>query len=451
MVEYRKLERAITWKTGVFVALTCVLDWFWLTGTAIDMSGKWAIAAWATAVLLQGVACIGYLEMATMFRDSSGGLPTYVHEAFKKYSPLPGTISSWGYVVGWGAAPIAVVLFAGFFVRETLLPSMNPTVFAVIILLSVCLLNYFGVKVWSNASTFIVITALICLSICVGNWLFPIPESVNPVGFGYVGENPGVPTFIATVFILAWSAYSSEVVITLTAEYKNPVEDTKKALFWTILLFLFGTTFVAATYLKALPLDTILNHPYTPLLPLAEHLIGYAGKVIVTIAMVVGLFLSTNACLIAASRVLFQMGRSGTTLKQFGHLNRYGSPAGAIFGLALLNIAMITIFGDQPIAILRAGDIGYFGTIILANISFIMLRRDRPNAERGFRAPNFYVYICALLAITNLVIVTVGSWEWGLLRSLIGASLLLTCLPFYFYRTKVQDRREIKGDNINET
>ncbi|WP_445474364.1 APC family permease [Methanococcoides methylutens] len=437
-----KLERTITWKTGLFVALTCVLDWFWLTGTAIGLVGKWAIAAWATAVILQGLACIGYLEMATMFRDSSGGLPAYVHEAFKKYGEFPGALASWGYVIGWGAAPVAIVIFAGFFVKETILHSLNLTVFALIVLSAVYLVNYFGVNVWSKASTFIVITAFISLLVCVGNWLFPSPESVNAIGFGYSVGDVGISTFIAAVFILAWSAYASEVVLNITAEYKEPVKDSKKALSTTILIFLFGTAFVSITYMKMLPLDTILNHPYTPLLPLSEHLMGYAGQLGVTFAMVVGLFLSMNSCFIASSRVLFQMGKTGTSIKQFGYLNRHGSPAIALLGVLALNIIMIAILGEQPIAIMRAGDVGYFGTIILANISFILLRRDRPDAERGFRAPNFYVYVCGLLAIVNLVIVVVGTWEWGIFRTLIGASLLLTYLPFYFYRKKVQDRRE---------
>ncbi|NPE27978.1 APC family permease [Methanococcoides sp. SA1] len=441
-----KLEREITWKTGLFVALTCVLDWFWLTGTAIGLVGKWAIAAWVVAIVLQALGCIGYLEMATMFRDSSGGLPTYVHEAFKQYGEFPGALASWGYVIGWGAAPIAVVLFAGFFVKETILHSLNITVFALVLLLAVYLVNYFGVKAWSKASTLIIITAFISLLVCVGNWVFPSPESVNSIGFGYAVDNLGFSTFIGAVFILAWSAYSSEIVLNITAEYKDPVKDSKKALFTTILVFLFGTVFVTVTYMKMLPLDIILNDPYTPLLPLSEHLMGYAGELGVTFAMVVGLFLSMNACFIASSRVLFQMGRAGTTIKQFGHLNRYGSPAGALFGVLFLNVIMIAILGEQPIAILRAGDVGYFGTVILANISFIMLRRDRPDAERGYRAPNFYVYVCALLAIVNLVVVVVGTWQWGVVRTLIVASLLLTYLPFYFYRKKVQDKKESMED-----
>ncbi|MDY0388240.1 MAG: APC family permease [Methanolobus sp.] len=436
-----KMQRAITWKTGFFLAITAVLDWFWLTGTAIGLVGKWAIAAWVTAISLQAIACVGYLEMATMFKDSSGGLPSYVHEAFKKYSTIPGALASWGYVIGWGAAPIAIVLFAGFFVKQTIYHSLNVTLFASILMIAVFVLNYFGVRSWSRASTLIIITAIISLLICLGNWIFPSPYAVNSPGFGYTVENLTLPTFISAVFILAWTSYSTEIVLTVTAEYKDPVLDSKKALIASIGAFFIGTIFVAATFLKMLPIDVILNDPYTPLLPLSEHLMGRAGELGITFAMVIGLFLGMNACFIAASRVLYQMGRDGTTIKQFGALNKYGSPSGAIFGLLLLNLLMITLFGEQPIAIIRAGDVGYFGTVILANISFVLLRRNKPDAERLYRAPEYFVYVMALLAVINFIIVSVGSLEWGLLRTAIGVSLLFSYVPLYYYRKKVQDKK----------
>lgn len=439
----KSLERKITWKTGFFVTLTCVLDWFWLTGSTIQTVGKWAVPAWIIAVILQGLACVAYLEMASMFKDTSGGLPTYVHQAFKKYGELPGAIASWGYVLGWGAAPVAVVLFAGYFVQQAILPELNTTLFAVSMLFIVYGVNFFGVKVWSKATTLILITAFISLIVCMGVWFVPIPASQMAIGFGYVAETSNLVTFIGAIYIVAWTAYSSEAVLTLMAEYKDPVNDAKKALIVTVAAFLIGTVFVTLTYMRALSIESIVNEPFTQLLPLANLVAGHVGELAVMFAMVLGLLLSMNACFIASSRVLFQMGRDGTCLKQFGAINRYSSPHMALLLILGLNVFMITALGEQPLAIVRAGDVGYFATIILANVSAFMLRRQMPDAERPFRAPDFFIYLSLFIAGINIILVTVGNWSWGLYRTMVGVSLLLTILPLYYYRKLVQDKRSV--------
>lgn len=419
-----------------------MLDWDWLTATAIGRIGTWAISAWYIAILLQGIACVSYLEMASMFKDTSGSLPVFVHNAFKKYGEFPGALASWGYVIGWGAAPIALVIFAGYFVQETLFPSLNITYFATVVLLAVFLINYLGVDVWSRVSSLISVTVIISLVVCIGTWFLPPSSLENAAGFAYAGESPDLFSFIGIVYILAWSAYSSENVFSLTAEYKDPVKDTKKALITTIAYFILGTTFVTLTYMHTLSVNTMLENPYTPLLPLSSMLAGHRGEFVVMCAMVLGLVLNMNSCFIAASRVLYQNGKEGTNLKQFGYLNKHNSPHAALFFIFLLNLFMVIMFGEEPIAILRAGDVGYFVTVILANLSAFMLRRQMPDAERPYRAPDIFIYLSLGIAGINFILVTVGIWSWGITRVLISLSLLLTFLPLYYYRKLVQDKRE---------
>ena len=439
------LQRKINWKVGVYITLIVVLDWFWLTGTAIGEIGVWTIAAWAAVVIIQGLACISFLEMATMFKDSAGGLPTYVNHAFKKYGDFPGSIAAWGYILGWGAAPVALLMFAGYFVKETVMPSLNVTIFAVVVLAAIYIINYFGTDIWSKVSTFILVTAAVSLVACIGNWFIPVSSSSSVIGFGYIGENLNFTGFLGTMFIVAWSAYCIEGVLTLVAEYKDPIKDSKKALSVSVIVYLVGTIFVTVTYLKIIPLETILENPYTPLLPLAERFAGHLGEIAVMFAMVTGLMMSVNACFVSSSRVLYQSSIDGNNLKQFGSLNRYNSPYAALLLIFALNFGMIVLLGEEPVSILRAGNVGYFLTVILANVSAYLLRKEMPDAERPYKAPDFFIYLSLVIAGINFLMVTIGGLSWGIVNMLVGLGLLLTYLPLYLYRKKVQDRKESIG------
>ena len=95
------LKRAVTWKMGMYMVATGILDWTYLSGPAVSMVGKWAPLAWVITVGIMAVSCYVFLEMAIMFKDSAGGLAMYVMEGYKKHSPIPGLIAQWAGGLQW--------------------------------------------------------------------------------------------------------------------------------------------------------------------------------------------------------------------------------------------------------------------------------------------------------------------------------------------------------------
>lgn len=434
------LKRSVTWKVGLFIGIGAVLDWTYLSGPAIAAVGKWAPLAWFIVVLLQAVALLSILEVAAIYKDSAGGLATYVIKAYEHRTPLAGPIAMWGYFMGWGLAIGSVALFAGFFVQY-LIPDFNITVGALLTMLVCLVVNLRGIEESGKLQSLITLVFLgIIITIIATMVNLPVieytgmPEVIQP------GNNP-IVTVAGILFLLAWSAYAIESVIPIVPEYKDPIKDTKYAVLSCSAVYAIMTAAICMILLYYLPLEVTLNDPFTPLLPLAGNALGTTFAYAFGAILIVGLILNTNSCFIATSRVLFEASRMGYLPRVFGRVNKNHAPDASLVFLFFINAALIIGIGENPIFLLVAGNVGYFLTIILANFTPYLMRHDFPDIKREYRVPDWQIYAGVVIGFINIFLLVVGASSYGLKNVLVGAALLFTVFPFYWYRTKVEDAR----------
>jgi hypothetical protein len=96
---------------------------------------------------------------------------------------------------------------------------------------------------------------------------------------------------------------------------------------------------------------------------------------------------------------------------------------------AVLLVAVLILTRGQitnaPIYLLAAANVGYFITIILAQVAAYLQRREAtPDSQVRFRAPAGLMGIGLVLAVLNAVLLVSAGFAWGWLNILLGVACL---------------------------
>ena len=441
----KALKRSATWKLGLTIILTGILDWTYLSGPAVEKVGALAPIAWLCTVLAIAVICYSSLEILLMFPDKAGGLATCIIEGFKKRHPVFAVISQWGYVTGWGLAVGAIAAFASYFIQYFIpFPDAYINYVAILVLTVVFLINLISVEIIEKIQSVMFILFGLTVMVIVGAFI-KLPLLSPDFSAVQINAGDGNPAavFLSACFLVGWSAAAMEAVLTLIAEYKDPEKDTKKALSSSMTIMVIMTLAICASMTWYLPLDVVLNDPYTPLLPLAEAIYGPLFTKIFGAFLILGLVIGTNACFLPASRVLFEASKSGLMPKCFGKLNKNQVPFIAIVSIFIVNLLFLgTTGGEQPTFMVVAGGISYFLMVFFAGIAVPVMRKDFPELDRPYKTPNIICYLSVVAAFFYLAMLIVGTIPYGLKNILYGCGATLIALPLYWYRVHVEDKRD---------
>jgi amino acid transporter len=94
---------------------------------------------------------------------------------------------------------------------------------------------------------------------------------------------------------------------------------------------------------------------------------------------------------------------------------------------------------------------GYVLSHVFAMSGFLLLRRDRPNAERPIRLGRAWIAVAAVLLVYDIILIGVGSWSFsetgypgGASTFVMGVAVLAIALLLYVYRVKVEDKRPME-------
>jgi amino acid transporter len=250
------------------------------------------------------------------------------------------------------------------------------------------------------------------------------------------------------MFILAWSAYGTEVSATFAPEYKDTRRDTHRALrggamFMLLVCLLVPLGLGGVT--GAVGSDVAEGQFYTQAM---QTIVGHGAASFFTICIIASLLLSMTSSTADAGRALFGISRAGMTVKQLGVLNRFHVPARAMTVDLIVNVLLV-IFITSNLAILYLSNIGYVLCHVFALSGFLLLRRDRPNWPRPIRIANAWLPVVALLLVLNAVFLLVGALApklngYGTWTDFwIGIGVLVASLLLFFFRRIVQDGEKV--------
>ncbi|MFG2964756.1 MULTISPECIES: APC family permease [unclassified Streptomyces] len=455
--EQAALAKKIRWWDGFAMSLTMPAALIASLGASIAGLGAWgSIALWAASMVLATVANWIYSELAAMFPDSSSGIAGYAAQAWKSRAPVIGPVASIGYWFPWTTALAVYAGIIGSFVQAQWFPGQDWSFdlgpiglsFPIVVGLAVIVLLYGAAMIGLHVAMWLVYLTggalLVPLAVFIVVPFFSGDWSTSGLHWNLHGM-AGLREAVVWLYVMAWTSFGVEVCATFAPEYKDTVKDTSRALRAGV-LFCLGIFILLPLSLSGyLGEAKIANDPTTFYVGAFQSLVGGASDIMV-VFLIASLLLIMITGLADGSRVLYDMGRRGLTLRQVGHLNRRGVPARALTVALVLNVLVLCVL-KTPLAIIVTGNLGYILTHALAVSGFLLLRRDRPDASRPIRLPNIFIPLAWALTLALVVILVVGATGfsitgYGGFRELgIAVAVLAIAALLWLYRTKVQDRR----------
>lgn len=460
----RSMLRVLTWVDGFTISMSMAVSIVLTLGYTVGAVGGWsAIFIWATAC---GVALLQnnlYAEMAGMFPDRSGGISVYAHEGWKRYFAPVGAVSAFGYWMGWSLSLSVTGIAFGGMVQIAFFPNTNsvittpfgtelgfPHLVAIAAIVIAWCLNYFGVKVAAGVAKATSIVLLLgILLLVVGTFVSPLSHfDSSHLTFQGSSSPFGWKDIVVWYYITAWTTYGSEVCCSFTAEYRDPVRDTRLALRASALFFLGVYFIVPYVTVGVLGEQVIADNPVTYVSLAFENILGsyaWIGQLPIMAAFVV----SMMACTADGGRSLFGMAKSGGTLRQLGRLNRFGVPGRALTTDMVVNIAVLLLLGE-PIAILVASNLGYLSAHAFAIGAYVLLRRDRPDLARPLRLAKPWTWVAVVLFVGNVFVIAVGftnpelTGYGDMTETFVGLCILMFAVVLWFYRNQIQDKKPIE-------
>ena len=439
--------RSVTWKSAVVISLGGSLLVATSLGAIAADLGPASVFVWTIIALIGVLQCLMIAEMAGMFPDKSGGTATYCHEAFKKYTPLVGAFSNWGYWFAWiPVIPVNMILVGGY-IKASFFPHINVVAMAIVLTILLYIVNYFGLKpgVWSSVVmavcsavpfAVIVLSPIFRHSLFHAMYVFPfMPRN----GSWHSGDSWML--MFKWMFVAAWSGYAFESASTTIAELKNPQKDAPKALVAASAIGLFAFGLVPFVLLAIVGVGVITQDPSVAFLPAAQAIFGHAGGLIVSIMLITALLLGVQTTIIGSTRCVYEMSRDGQIITQFGAINKYRVPVGSMYLDMAVTIGLLIIFKDNIVNLIAASNVGYMIVWMLLPIGYIMLRFQQPGTPRPFNLSNAFIPVAVAVCLFNWFLMFVGGLQWGKQVMVTGTIIQLMFIPFYLYRRHVQDKR----------
>jgi amino acid transporter len=465
VVEEQSLLKALRWYDGFVIALA---NPGFLLGSlgfsVLDLGGWGAMMLWGITAAIAVFLNIIYSELAAMFPEKPGGIALYAHEGWRRYTTVVGPVATFGYWLAWSVVLAIFGILIGQFVQAQWFPgsplgtpydngwfstgSVNiglPHLIGTGLIIVVWVFNVLGIRVSVRFGYLAGI--LLCLPLFAFIILPYLTGDFSSSNLTYKLNDPGLAwggwqLAIVWVWIMTWSAWGVDVCATFAPEYKDTVNDTKKALRSAAVFSLLVYTFLPLGMVGAGGEKDVGAYAYGAVL---HKLVGGADDLFV-IFLIASLLICMNTATADGSRALYGIARDGMTIKQLYHLNRFHVPGRAMTLDMGVNILFVWFVGNI-FGILAASNLGYVLAHFFALTAFILLRRDRPEWPRPIYLGRAWVPIASACSVICLVLTVVG-FGWfhiaaggygGTKEKVIGIAVLVLGLALFLFRRIAQD------------
>ncbi|MET7299799.1 amino acid permease [Embleya sp. NPDC005575] len=371
--------------TGIFVIL----------GEAVPKAGPAVVISFLLAAVTALFSALSYAELA-------GTIPVSGSSYSYAYATLGEGIAwvcGWCLLLEYGVSISAVAVGWGQYVNELLdsafgvsLPdaiSQPPgdggtfNIPAVIVVLLAVILLVRGVSESAVANTIMVFIKLITLAFFCAI-AFTAFDDGNLSPFAPLGV-AGISAGASQVF---FSYIGFDAASTAGEEAKNPRRDLPLAILISLAIVTVVYVAVALAALGALPWQQFEGSEATLAKIVTDVTGGSWASTILSAGAIISIASVVLTVLYGQTRILFAMSRDGLIPPIFAKVNRRTQSPVAntlITGAWVALLAALVPLGQLT----EATSIGTLFAFALVNIGVIVLRRTRPDLQRGFTAPFF--------------------------------------------------------------
>ena len=445
-----RLRKNLTWWDLTVFGVSVVVGAGIFTVTAStfgNITGPAISVSFVIAAVTCGLAALCYAEFASTL-PVAGSAYTFSYATFGEFTAW---IIGWDLVLefavgaavvakGWSSYLGTVFGFSGGVV------DLGPFDFdwgALLIIVVVTTLLALGTKLSSNFSAAMtaIKVAVVALVVVVGSFYIKAANYSPFIPPGETGKGNGGSGLNQSVFSLMTGAQSShygwygllagasivffafigfDVVATTAEETKNPQRDVARGILASLAIV--TLLYVAVSVV----LSGMVN--YTELrgggahggqanlaTAFAINGVNWAAKVI-SIGALAGLTTVVMVLVLGQSRVLFAMSRDGLLPRALARTGSHGTPVRITVVVAVLIAVAATVF---PIGKLEEMvNVGTLFAFVLVSAGVIILRRTRPDLQRGFTVPfvpvlpglSIAACVWLMLNLTGLTWIRFGIW-----------------------------------------
>ena len=390
-----------------------------------------SLLVWIAAGLLSLAGAFCFAELGAAIPES-GGTYAFLCRAYK--SDIFAYLFGWAFLFiiitgAMGAVATTFARYAGGLFEITDMWTERFVAVGCILFLTV--MNCLGVRVGGgiqNVFAFIKVGAvvgLIVLGITLG-------QGADVAWSPLVQEQTGSDLLggFSLAMLGALFAYNGWFFVTfVSSEIKNPERSIPIAIFFG--LGIVATVYILANivYLSVLSFDQLQGSQRVAA-DTMQILVGSNGAMLISAAIMLTSFGTVNAQLMAAPRVYYAMAHHGIFFKAAQYVHpRFRTPAVSIIFQGIW--ASVFALSGTYVQIIGFTTFFNYVFLVLAVIGLMILRAREPDMPRPYRAWGYPVTPILFLIIATGVLINVFITDYS--RPLIGALLLCTGLPFYFY------------------
>jgi len=391
---------AIATGLGLVVASNTLVS----LGQGMGIGGPGFIFPMFVALILNLLVAFSFAELASIL-PRAGGINYYTLPAFGPFLGMVAVIS--GYVIVNMFAGSAEAAVAGMVFRDVFVPWFNPTLFSVLLVTVLGIVNILGVDLFVKVQVVLVsamVGSLVILGIIGLSGMgggTPLPTALSEYSFNPMGI--GVLSLTALGF---WLFVGVELVTPMAEEIKNPNLNIPIAMIASLVIILIAKVLYGYASLKYVPMD-VLAGSMAPHVDTANAILGRTGQIWIGLVSLFATATTINTLLAAVPRMLYGMALKGQLPQIFGHVTRWKTPGVAIgfMTLAILSFVLSGVASiDTIIVFILAGACSWFITYIIAHLDVLILRRKYPNVVRVFKSPlGFWPQIIGIVGMIYMM------------------------------------------------
>ncbi|MBU5675094.1 amino acid permease [Alkaliphilus sp. MSJ-5] len=399
------------------------------------MSLGLALLSWILGGLVSLLGGICYAELGAS-DPRAGGLTVYLSNA---YSPIVGFLAGFNNWLIAGPGSIAAIAIALPSALTVIMPMGEWTIkiFAIVLIIGLTIVNYFGVKFGSRLQNLSMIAKLIPIGIImilgllfgkVSPDLSLAPKTVD-VSFG------SIISMIAFAVVASLWAYEGWTNLnTVAEEVKNPKKNLPLAIVISIVSITILYTLFNYSIYKVIPFteieSLIANNEYYLGTYAAEKLMGKTGSILVVIGMVLAMFGALNGCILAFPRMYYAMSQEGHFFKSFKKLHpKYKVPYAPLIVQCIISIMLVLLRNLNQLTSLVIFSGMMFNT--LGVYAVMIYRRKYPTIERPYKVIGYPITV--ILTTFIFVGLMINTFIEDPQTSIIGLAVPAVGILFYFY------------------
>jgi basic amino acid/polyamine antiporter, APA family len=402
-------------------------------------------AVWIFGGVLSLFGALTYAELSTALPEA-GGEYVYLSAA---YGPF------WGFVYGWTQMWVAksasiATLATGFYlylanfrpelqhVFFTLPGHLGPNggplqiaygqILAMVVILLLAWLNYYGVKLGGNVQVAVTVLKLALILALVAVGLGSLHGSAAHF-HGSIASAGGFTGFFAALVAALWAYDGWNNVGMVGSEVRNPSRNLPIALIGGMLLIIVIYLLANAAYFYVLTPAEVAGTDRVAA-EMMRRILGSGGAGAVSLAAMISIFAALNGSILSGSRVPYAMARDGLFFKKVASVH----PVHRTPGVSILAVsawgALLVLSGwyDQLFTLVIFASWILYGMTAAAAI---VLRSKRPDLPRPYKVLGYPVVPILFVAVAMILLVS--TFLKSPRESLMGLVLIVAGIPFYFY------------------